>query len=357
LSRTEIAVAVEAALRGSAVALLVLLAALALREARAGAAARYGVLFSLSVAAYVIESAPFAAIQHALWIVPVRLVSIGTPAVFWLWACAHFDDEFIPDRRRWLAWFGLVALGAAAMALDRSIIWHGLQAATLLFAGLGLWEILGSRGIDLVENRRRSRVMLAIGAALYIVVINLGHLLPNWLGDWWPGSVVNAAGLAAISFAFAVLSLARDNSPAAASAAVLPSAPQPQAASVTDGHETAWLAALRRAMEDDKIYREEGFGIAALAARLDIPEYRLRRLINQRLGHRNFTAFVNTYRLAETIAALADPGQADVPILTIALDAGFQSLGPFNRAFKAQVGTTPSEFRRQAVGRQVRAAE
>ena len=31
---------------------------------------------------------------------------------------------------------------------------------------------------------------------------------------------------------------------------------------------------------------------------------------------------------------------------TIALDAGFQSLGPFNRAFKDTIGVTPSEYRR-----------
>jgi AraC-like DNA-binding protein len=99
-------------------------------------------------------------------------------------------------------------------------------------------------------------------------------------------------------------------------------------------------------MEKDRIYREEGFSIALLADRMRIPEYRLRRLINQRLGQRNFTGFVNSYRLAETIAALADPGQAQVPILTIALDAGFQSLGPFNRAFKSETGVTPTEFRR-----------
>ena len=42
----------------------------------------------------------------------------------------------------------------------------------------------------------------------------------------------------------------------------------------------------------------------------------------------------------------ADPAQAEVPILTIALDAGFQSLGPFNRAFKAVTGVTPTEYRR-----------
>ena len=79
-----------------------------------------------------------------------------------------------------------------------------------------------------------------------------------------------------------------------------------------------------------------------------MPEYRLRRLINQRLGHRNFSSFVNGYRLAEATAALADPAQAEVPILTIALDAGFQSIGPFNRAFKAHTGMTPTAYRKQA---------
>jgi AraC-like DNA-binding protein len=34
-------------------------------------------------------------------------------------------------------------------------------------------------------------------------------------------------------------------------------------------------------------------------------------------------------------------------VLTIALAAGFQSIGPFNRAFKAATGQTPTEFRRR----------
>ena len=60
--------------------------------------------------------------------------------------------------------------------------------------------------------------------------------------------------------------------------------------------------------------------------------------------------------LSQTFAALADPTQEAVPILTIAMDAGFQSLGPFNRAFKAQTGVTPSEFRRLQLSRIDRAA-
>jgi AraC-like DNA-binding protein len=46
-------------------------------------------------------------------------------------------------------------------------------------------------------------------------------------------------------------------------------------------------------------------------------------------------------------SALADPTQKEVPILTIALDAGFGSLGPFNRAFRDVEGMTPSEYRAQ----------
>jgi AraC-like DNA-binding protein len=62
----------------------------------------------------------------------------------------------------------------------------------------------------------------------------------------------------------------------------------------------------------------------------------------------NFNAFLNHYRIEDARAALADPGKKDAPILTIAMDAGFQSIGPFNRAFKADTGLTPSEFRRTA---------
>jgi AraC-like DNA-binding protein len=102
-------------------------------------------------------------------------------------------------------------------------------------------------------------------------------------------------------------------------------------------------------MTAERIYRRENVTIGVLASRLAIPEYRLRRLINQRLGYRNFNTFLNNHRVEEAKAALADPAQVEVPVITIALDAGFQSLGPFNRAFKAVTGVTPTEYRRLKV--------
>jgi AraC-like DNA-binding protein len=101
-------------------------------------------------------------------------------------------------------------------------------------------------------------------------------------------------------------------------------------------------------MQKDRPYRDEGLSVSSLALKLKLSEHLLRRLINQQLGHRNFNAFVNQWRLAEAKAALADPAQSATPISTIALDAGFGSLGPFNRAFKADTGLTPTEYRAQA---------
>ena len=106
---------------------------------------------------------------------------------------------------------------------------------------------------------------------------------------------------------------------------------------------------LDQLMRGERAFREEGLSIAALALKLSVPEHRLRRLINRQLGHRNFNEFLNQWRLADAKQALADPDQREVPISTIALDAGFQSLGPFNRAFKTETGLTPTAFRVRAL--------
>lgn len=108
------------------------------------------------------------------------------------------------------------------------------------------------------------------------------------------------------------------------------------------------FAAFQAAMQA-KVYQEAGLTIASLAARLDIPEYRLRRLINAKLGYRNFNQMLHAYRIADASAMLADPAQRRVSILTVALSVGYQSINPFNRAFRDLKGTTPSAFRQHAL--------
>jgi len=237
--------------------------------------------------------------------------------------------------------------------------------ATLLAQKMDPWEAarlavwLHGRAGDLVEGRRRFRLVLAIAAAVAIAGITLFSALAGPQSRAY-ASIITVAITLVLAIGGAMLGLGIRtwsglvNEPAAGGGN--PTGPAAAAAIAIDPEERVLLDRLQRLMEEARIYREEGLSIASLASRLGLPEYRLRRLINQRLGHRNFTSFVNGYRLAETIAALSDTGQAQVPILTIALDAGFQSIGPFNRAFKAQTGMTPSDFRRDHMARDAQQA-
>jgi AraC-like DNA-binding protein len=344
----------EAGLRGGTVAILLLVAILFLRDSGRTPTGRNSALCLLSAAGYVICSAPGVASLDTPLALSLSAVSLGHPAAFRTWAAATFDDEFKPSWRRGFAWLGLVALGMWSLLDNQPIVGFAYHALSLLFVSLAAWHALAERETDLVEARRRLRMLLAVSAASYGAVLIVTDVVSPGSSVSAPFSIVNAAGLATMTFAIALLWLGiAHEAPAVSPAASDQRSPRADApaAGTLDQQEAALLEALREQMEEQKLYRHDGLTIAVLAARLAIPEYRLRRLINRRLCHRNFSSFVNGYRLAEARAALADPVQANVPILTIALDTGFQSLAPFNRAFKMTAGMTPREYRRQHLSR------
>ncbi len=80
---------IEAAIRGGAVTVLLLVATLVLCDRRQVPTRLYSALFALSVAAYVIASSPGFYGLDLRWRIPIGLVSSGTPAVFWLAAAAY----------------------------------------------------------------------------------------------------------------------------------------------------------------------------------------------------------------------------------------------------------------------------
>ena len=341
----------EACARGGAIAILLLFAAISARDGRSIAAARYAALFALGVAAALVSYAPALATDRALWLVPLRVLAFGNPAIFWVLASALFDDEFALSWRHGAAWLGLIVLGFWAIygpAGPRPFL--AVNGLSLLCLGLALLTVFAGRAGDLIEARRRLRLAFVVSVTVFIAAIIVSvTLLQGGQGHPLYG-YVNAFGALGLTFVFAIalLSLAPGAmfEPLALTEARRSPAP---AGLIDDPQEGAQLAALARELEENRAYRDETLSIAKLALRLGLPEYRLRRLINQRLGHRNFSAFLNHYRLAEVMTALADPAQAAVPILTVGLDAGFNSIGSFNRAFKAHTGTTPSEFRRRSL--------
>ena len=333
------------ALRGGTCALLLLLAAVLVRDYGRETSARLGAAFALGTTAYALTSAAgYPAIAGA-WSMPLLALSAGNNVVFWAFSTALFDDGF---RLRWwhaALWLLLVGAGFAMCLAPTPLLGLALTLSSLVFGVLAMIPALTSWRIDLVERRRRLRGFVVVASSLYIGVTALAQLAGVQHRAPAEGSLLGAIGLLLIS-AVVALSLVRVGHDTLFP--MLAETPQPAvpAEPLPQDPDRGLLATLEKLMTSERAYRQDGLTIGTLASQLGLPEYRLRRLINQGLGHRNFNSFVNSYRIAEAKTALSDPGQAAVPVLTIALDAGFSSLGPFNRAFKAETGTTPSEYRR-----------
>lgn len=347
----------DAALRGMLLALLVLVAAVLWRDRRRSPAARAGVALALGQVVQTIGASPW--IEQNLpfaWQMPLIAVSVANVVLFWIFVRALFDDGFSPRPVHALAWAGVTLLSLAncllavtqgAWALREVTV--GLQRAVpLLFAVLAAQAAARQWRADLVEQRRRLRLFIVATGVVYTVAM-LAARLASPSGRLSPTlALIDVAAMLAMVAVIAVHLLRLGSSdlfPLKEPAAVEPD--EPAIPSGPDPAEERLAQALEQVMVQQRAYRDEGLSVATLAARLAVPEYRLRRLINQRLGHRNFNAFVNGYRLAEASDALADPQRRELPVLSIALEAGFQSIGPFNRAFKAATGLTPTEFRRE----------
>ncbi|MCC8980571.1 AraC family transcriptional regulator [Bradyrhizobium sp. 10BB] len=333
----------ETGLRGGALALLGMLAIIGFPGTLRSPIGRVTLLFDLCVIAFLIETAPEIHEMLAWWIVPLRILSNSIAGVFVAWAETAFADSNPPTRWRWAGFVAMLPLAAVATLSGSAVAWNATHAATLILVIFETARVLAGRKADLVEGRRRVRIVFACGIGLVI----LGTTVLDAAGVRWLPELSAVLGLSVVAVLIRLRTLVPE--PALQPA---PSAPTTLAMPVTAemGPEERQLAErLRQAMEHERAYRDMDLSVDRLAEQLGAPAYRLRRLINQRLGHRNFTEFVNQYRMKEARAALSDPAQARVPVLTIALDAGWGSIGPFNRAFKAQAGETPTEFRRRAL--------
>jgi AraC-like DNA-binding protein len=351
--------AIDLGLRGAASGVFLLIVLVALQRRAVNQNSLLGIAMCAGGVFYAIATAPFFPKSSWWWVLPILSAQ---PAVFWLWARAAFDDDFVLRRWHGILWLSIVAFGFA-LTLGWAY-WpalagaggRGLALVNLALALAAAIQTVKTWRADLVARRRRLRLaMLAINVGLIAVVAGAGFAAIPVAVPGPSGSLPTALVL------FVVAMIAGLGSFATQPAVPVDDATAAIASSGGRGGDRApagriavdpiLLRRLDQLMTVQRAYRQEGLAIGALAARLDVPEHRLRQAINEGLGYRNFNAFLNRYRIEDARLALSDVTQREVPILTIAMDAGFQSIGPFNRAFKAETGVTPTEFRREALSR------
>jgi len=296
----------------------------------------------LTTGSYLFLSGPWAPLEGMPRLVLIGLTSL-TPFVLWAVALQFFDDGF---RLPVWPWPTAALIGTGAAGLEFTGEWEGtlrnvFRIASLIALAHAIWVMLTGWRDDLVETRRRARAVLVGLIVLQAGISLIVELVYSNAADRAPLEPLAAIGILVLTTALAAMLLrpvASTTERSAPSAKV--SEPIPDAAAPSDG----LIERLQSLIEEGGLFAP-GLTIASLAEHLGVPEYRLRRTINQGLGYRNFSSFLNRHRVAEAQRRLHDPANARLSVLTIAMDLGYGSLGPFNRAFREITGQTPSEFR------------
>lgn len=326
-------------------------------------------LFSLCLIAYILFS--LALVEAASWpgYLLGRLTS-AAPAVIWIIARYVFVDENRIPRGAWL----IIALYIALRAISSLVYSPGETSSfvyfffyvlpQLIMLGLALHTVytaLKGLNVDLVEERRRVRVPFVISMGILVaLVVGSGFFLSSepLLADAFGFSLDSMPNELFYSYIFLVIlafNLALFRLPDHALELIVLRKPDPvqvAAGNSRPNADPALVHRIRSLVEADRLYARTGLTIGDLAALVPVQEYRLRRIINQQLGYRNFNQFLNSFRIDEATSRLHDPNEASVSISTIAFNAGYSALSSFNKAFKEIHGVTPSQYRSGLVSTQ-----
>jgi AraC-like DNA-binding protein len=307
--------------------------------------------FEASILAYLLCSDPAIRVAPtAVWLVALSLCLMAAP-LLWLVVALVFDDGFrwTPAKTLCLAaalvmgWLAVMNVGGVVVGAAHKVMLIGFAAATL-------WAVVKDWQSDLVAHRRLLRSWVTGGLAAYVLLVVSLELVfirsaaPPWLMVLHLAGITGVAGLTALVFArhpldewFRPAVVVPARAPVGASPSLTPAPPALD-------RKAALRVRLLQAMASGRAYAQEGLSLPQLAVRLDATPAQLRETINQDLGYRNFNDFLHHYRIDEAAQRLL---AQDLPILSIALDVGYGSIGPFNRAFRQIKGVTPSEFRTQ----------
>jgi AraC-like DNA-binding protein len=334
----------DSLVRFSGIGLLAILAVLAVREIRVWQSARYLLAACLSLIALFLTMAP-----SALGLPDVVQSSAGMLAVphlicVWLFALSLFEQDFKMEPWHWLVGaiycaplFWIELNGTGPVAATTPWVLHMATAFSLALMGHLVFATLRGRTDDLMEKRRSARVYFVLVVVFVAVVTALADPVTIDRADIDRGTIKTLAIWPAIIWG-CLWMFAIDRN--AIHFRLRADPPE-----ISNERDSELLQKLEAVMTE--AYTDPELTIVTLASRLAVTQHRLRKLINQTLGYQNFNEYLNHYRINAVKAAFADPKLNHVPILTIAMDSGFKSLSPFNKAFRSILEMTPSEYRRQ----------
>lgn len=113
--------------------------------------------------------------------------------------------------------------------------------------------------------------------------------------------------------------------------------------------ENAILMRLRELMENEKVFLHSDINMFRLSKIMNVPQHKLSRIIRLGEGVESFNKYINHQRINWCKSQFENLENYRSNILEIAFAAGYNSLSSFNRAFKSELGETPTEYRSKLI--------
>ncbi|XDD51329.1 helix-turn-helix domain-containing protein [Leptospira sp. WS92.C1] len=313
---------------------------------------KIAVCFILSIVSYLILNLDVYVQIHPAFRNFLFLCVLALPFFYWLITLAAFDDHFEIKTWYWFLLIGKLLFSTIAtypelgqISLRGPVESERILSRILLpsifslgFVLTAIIQIYIGRKDDLVESRRTLRQIHILISGIVIAINIFSHLFLRGKELSEILDLVNGIFAWGLILAFQYLMFELKDG--------LIQKKQEIIEEKLPTLDPILQKKLIDAFEKERLYRSEGLTIRVLAEELQVHEYKLRRLINGNLGFRNFNDFLNRYRIQEACELLLDSSKDEIPVIRIAMDLGYQSLGPFNRAFKELTALTPTEYRK-----------
>jgi len=338
-------IALDAFFRFSGIGVLLLLVTLTIVHFPKWKSAPYLILTCISLIALFVGFSPKVFRPSGVLFFVARLLDVPHLVFTWLFALSLFNSNF--KLKSFHILIGILYCAPIFWVRFEEFGW-GLTNPPLIGPIISFLSIalithlcvttLKGRKDDLLNKRRASRIYFVAIIAFVTLVSAIGEPLIPRHSEWkltfnilaiWP----------AIIWGF-IWMMSFDQK------AVTFSEGSEQKNSLSE-RDKQLREKLVHAMNEGLAFKDPKLSIVTLASKIGVSQHRLRSLINQSMGYKNFSEFVNTYRIEDVKSVLTDEKKEHIPILTLALDSGFNSLSSFNRAFKNSESITPTEYRDQ----------
>jgi AraC-like DNA-binding protein len=326
------------------ITLLTLAGILLLRHAKTGLNTWTGISLVVAVICYLILETPFVHERKVLFLMAVT-GAMSIPVIFFLLTKAIFNDHFKASGAIAL-WFALeIGVHYWVFLRDLTSIPAWAQQLSYILSEVvsigfvlgGIYTAIKTRKADLIESRMKFRNIFVMVTAALIGITLIVESMPIVKESVDFLQILQRSSILGLTLFFLISNFEIK------SGFFFREQQKERPVVIEDSELRKKLESL---IEEKKVYRKEGLTIRELAEMLNEQEYKVRRLINGELGFRNFNDFLNKYRVNEACDILNDPSQNRKTILEIAYSLGYQSIGPFNKAFKEMKETTPTAYRK-----------